>query len=94
MNGIGAHTGQTYIQTFIFIYIDTELITKDLKAAPSLQQLYKELCDIEEVAKYTPPSAGESEEWAAIVSSAEDNRILQILSAVNYYSQQCMAHIQ
>jgi hypothetical protein len=22
MNGIGAHTGQTYIQTFIFIYID------------------------------------------------------------------------
>jgi hypothetical protein len=22
MNGIGTHTGQTYIQTFIFIYID------------------------------------------------------------------------
>jgi hypothetical protein len=22
MNGIGAHTGQTYIQTFIFIYIE------------------------------------------------------------------------
>jgi hypothetical protein len=24
MNGIGAHTGQTYIQTFIFIYIDVQ----------------------------------------------------------------------
>jgi hypothetical protein len=49
-----------------------ELITKYPEAAPSLQQLYKVLCDIEEVAKYTPPSAGESEEWAAIVSSAKD----------------------
>jgi hypothetical protein len=32
------------------------------------------LCDIEEVAKYTPPSVGENEEWAAIVSSTEDDR--------------------
>jgi hypothetical protein len=29
MNGIGAHTGQTYIQTFIFIYID--LLQGDVK---------------------------------------------------------------
>jgi hypothetical protein len=36
--------------------------------------LYKVLCNIEEVTKYTPPSAGESEEWAAILSTAEDNR--------------------
>jgi hypothetical protein len=31
MNGIGAHTGQTYIQTFIFIYIDGWLFACCLK---------------------------------------------------------------
>jgi hypothetical protein len=48
-----------------------ELITKYPEAAPSLHQLYKVFCDIEEV---TLPLVGESEEWAVIVSSAEDNR--------------------
>jgi hypothetical protein len=51
-----------------------ELITKYPEAAPILHQLYKVLCDIKEVIKYTPPSVGESEEWAAIVSSSEANR--------------------
>jgi hypothetical protein len=49
-------------------------VKKYPEAAPSLQQLFKVLCDIEDVASYTPPSVGESKEWAAIVSSAEDNR--------------------
>jgi hypothetical protein len=38
-----------------------------------MQQLFKVLCAIEDLASYTPASVGESEEWAAIVSSAEDN---------------------
>jgi hypothetical protein len=32
------------------------------------------LCDIEDLSSYTPALAGESEEWAAIIGSAEDNR--------------------
>jgi hypothetical protein len=39
-----------------------------------MQQLSKVLCDIEDLASYTPASVGESEKWAAIVSAAEDNR--------------------
>jgi hypothetical protein len=39
-----------------------------------LQQLYKVLSDIEALAKCTPATVRESEEWAAIVMSAEDNR--------------------
>jgi hypothetical protein len=34
----------------------------------------KVLCDIENLANSTPISVGESKEWAAIISSAEDNR--------------------
>jgi hypothetical protein len=37
-----------------------------------MQQLFKVLCEIEDLASYTPSSVGESEQWAAIVSSAED----------------------
>jgi hypothetical protein len=39
-----------------------------------MQQLFKVLCAIDDLASYTPASVGESEEWAAIVSSAEDTR--------------------
>jgi hypothetical protein len=36
MNGIGAHTGQTYIQTFIFIYKDAdEMISSATLCIPS-----------------------------------------------------------
>jgi hypothetical protein len=34
----------------------------------------KVLCEIENLANSTPISVGESKEWAAIISSAEDNR--------------------
>jgi hypothetical protein len=43
-------------------------------ATPSIQQLLKVLCDIENLANSTPMSVGESKEWAAIISSAEDNQ--------------------
>jgi hypothetical protein len=36
--------------------------------------LYKTLCDIEDVAGYTPAAVGLSDKWTAIVSTAEDNR--------------------
>jgi hypothetical protein len=39
-----------------------------------MRQLYKILCDIEDVAGYTPASVGESEQWASIVSRVEENR--------------------
>jgi hypothetical protein len=39
-----------------------------------MQQLFKVLCDIEDLASYTSASVGESEEWVTIISSAEDNR--------------------
>jgi hypothetical protein len=42
-------------------------------AAASIQQLLNMLCSIEDLASCSPASVGESEEWAAIVSSAEDN---------------------
>jgi hypothetical protein len=32
-------------------------------------------CDIEDVAGYTPPSVGDSEEWSSIVNEAEANQI-------------------
>jgi hypothetical protein len=43
-------------------------------AAASIQQLLKVLCSLEDLASCTPASVGESEEWAAIVSPAEDSR--------------------
>jgi hypothetical protein len=43
-------------------------------AAASIQQLLKVLCSIEDLASCTPASVHESEECAAVVSSAEGNR--------------------
>jgi hypothetical protein len=43
-------------------------------ATPTIQQLLKVLCDIENLANSTPISVGERKEWDAIISSAEDNR--------------------
>jgi hypothetical protein len=37
-------------------------------------QLYSALCALEDVARYTPAAVGESAEWTAIVSAAEENR--------------------
>jgi hypothetical protein len=38
-----------------------------------MQQLYKVLCEVEDLDSFIPAPVGESGEWAAIVSSAEDN---------------------
>jgi hypothetical protein len=43
-------------------------------AAPTMQQLFKVLCDIDNLANSTPISVGERREWPAITNSAEDNR--------------------
>jgi hypothetical protein len=51
-----------------------ELLKSHPDATASMEQLFKVLCDIEDVASFTPAKVGESEEWAAIVRSAEDNR--------------------
>jgi hypothetical protein len=52
----------------------SEIVDKHPDAAASMNQLYKVLCEIEDLASFTPAPVGESGEWAAIVSSAEDNR--------------------
>jgi hypothetical protein len=36
-------------------------------------QLFKVLCNVEEVASYTPAVIGENAEWATIVSAVEEN---------------------
>jgi hypothetical protein len=51
-----------------------DIASKYPDATPSIQQLLKVLCDGENLANSTPISVGESKEWAAIISSAEDNR--------------------
>jgi hypothetical protein len=43
-------------------------------ADAQLKKLFKVLGDIEGVAAYTPASVGNSEQWSAIVNSAEVNR--------------------
>jgi hypothetical protein len=43
-------------------------------ADAQLKQLFKVIRDIEELARYTPASEGESEQWSTIVSMAEENR--------------------
>jgi hypothetical protein len=42
-------------------------------AVPFMHQLFQVLCNIEGIAGLTPASVGESNEWAAIVDSAEEN---------------------
>jgi hypothetical protein len=42
--------------------------------AAQMKQLLKVIRDIEEMARYTPASGGESEQWSFIVSTAEENR--------------------
>jgi hypothetical protein len=42
-------------------------------ATAPTRQLFKVLCDIEDLANFTPSSVGKSEQWAAIASSEEDN---------------------
>jgi hypothetical protein len=51
---------------------EKDLISTYLDAAASTKQLLKVLCDIEALDSHTPLLVGQSEEWAAITSSAEN----------------------
>jgi hypothetical protein len=50
------------------------LLSQSPDADAQLKQLFKVLCDIEDVAGYTPASEGDSDQWSYIVNTAEDNR--------------------
>jgi hypothetical protein len=52
----------------------SEIVGRHPDAAVAIQQVFQVLCDIEDLASFTPASVGESGKWDAIVSSAEDNR--------------------
>jgi hypothetical protein len=52
----------------------SEIVDKHPDAAASMQQLCKVLCETEDLASFTLAPVGESGEWAATGSSAEDNR--------------------
>jgi hypothetical protein len=47
------------------------LLEQSPDADAQLKQLFKVLCDIEDVAGYTPASVGESDQWSVIVNVAE-----------------------
>jgi hypothetical protein len=50
------------------------LIGKYPDADTQYRLLYSALCALEDVVGYTPAAVGESEEWTAVVSAAEENR--------------------
>jgi hypothetical protein len=50
------------------------LLSQSPDADAQLKQLFKVLCDIEDVAGYTPASVGNSDQWSYIVNAAEDNK--------------------
>jgi hypothetical protein len=66
------------------------LLNKSSDAEAQLKQLhaFKVLCDIEDVAGYTPASVGDSDQWSSIVKTAEDNRqnFCQALGGKTLYS--------
>jgi hypothetical protein len=71
------------------------LIGNYLDADTQYRQLFKMLCNIEDVAGYTPAVVGESAELTAIVSAAEEtDPIFARLSPARHYSVHCMEHIQ
>jgi hypothetical protein len=39
-----------------------------------MKLLFKFVCDIEDLAGFTPASVGQNEEWAAIINSADEIR--------------------
>jgi hypothetical protein len=50
------------------------LLNQSPDADAQLKQLFKVLCDIEDVAGYTPASVGDSDQWPSIVNTTEENR--------------------
>jgi hypothetical protein len=51
------------------------LLSQSPDADAQLKQLFKVLCDIEDVAGYTPALVGDSDQWTSIVNTAEENRL-------------------
>jgi nitroreductase len=64
-----------------------QLIGQVPDADAQLKQLFKEIRDIEEMARYTP-SAGQSEQWSSIISTAEENRqnFCKVLNGKNLFN--------
>jgi hypothetical protein len=50
------------------------LVAKHPNAEVQLKHLFKILCNIEDVAGYTPASVGESVQWTSTVNTVDDNR--------------------
>jgi hypothetical protein len=65
-----------------------QLIGQFSDADAQLKQLFKVIRDIEEMARYTPASEGESEQWSTIVSTAEENRqnFCKVLNRKNLFN--------
>jgi hypothetical protein len=65
-----------------------QLIGQFPDANAHLKQLLKVIRDIEEMARYTPASVGESEQWSTIVSMAEENRqnFCKVLNGNNLFN--------
>jgi hypothetical protein len=57
-------------------------------ADAQMKQLFKVIRDIEEMARYTSASVGESEQWSSIVNTAEENRqnFCKVLNGKNLFS--------
>jgi hypothetical protein len=53
-----------------------------------LEQLFKVIRDMEEMARYTPASVAESEQWSTIVNTSEDNtqNFCKVLNGKNLFS--------
>jgi hypothetical protein len=49
------------------------IVDKYPDATPAMKLLFKLVCDIEELSRFTLAPVGQSEEWTAIVSSAEES---------------------
>jgi hypothetical protein len=52
-----------------------QLVAQFPDADSQLKQVFKLLCNIEDVAGCTPASVGDSEEWSSIVNAAEENQM-------------------
>jgi hypothetical protein len=65
-----------------------QLIGQFPDADAQLKQLLKVFRDIEEMARCTPASVGESEQWSSIVSTAEENRqnFCKVVNGKNLFS--------
>jgi hypothetical protein len=50
------------------------LLSQSPDAKAQFKQLFRVLCDIEDVAGYTPASVGDSVQWSSIVKATEENR--------------------